>query len=193
MSMTEFFTTVFAGAAATFTGFMCWLIYKQTQTTKELERAWISVEVRHDTEASKHLTNFIGGSAVSLECLIRNRGRTPARLTKCKVVQESLAEGITLPENPDYGTNMKNMDQMLLSPDDTIQEAFHAEADKLSFFERNEGNFYVYGVVYYLDAFGTERYTRFCYISWFPLTSDLLSISELFFRRGSLRAYNKGT
>lgn len=157
------------------------------------EKAWIFVEVRQNAERSMRVGAFVGGHAVCLECVITNQGRTPARLVDFQVRQESLAEEAALPETPDYGNEALNMDEMLLPPNDSIREEFRAAADKLRFFDSNEGCFYVYGVVNYLDVFGTKRYTRFCYTCWFPFLVDSLNVDELSFRRDGPHAYNRAT
>jgi hypothetical protein len=178
---------------AIFAVLTCMAVFFQVCTARRAERAWVAVEVKQDTERSKTVSAFGGGPVVDLECVITNCGKTPARLTGFQVRQQSLSEDAVLGKAPDYGDTLKHMDNLFLSPNGKITERFHAEGTALDFFKTNEGYFYVYGVVDYLDAFGKRRYTKFCYNCWFPFTSDLLGLSELSFRREGPPAYNSAT
>src|ERR1039457_3104528 len=102
MCMAEILSVAFTGFAAAFAGLMCWLIYQQTETTKKLERAWISVKIRHDFDISKLARDFVAGQVIYLNCEIINWVKPPERLRVFKVAYEPLVKKPGFPNHPAY-------------------------------------------------------------------------------------------
>jgi hypothetical protein len=150
---------------------ICAAIYsrQQAQTTREMEhkqlRAYVSAKV-----SQKGITNFVPDQIAELEIGIQNSGQTPA----LDLVTDAIlflrkyplpeTEDLTIPGTPtkttsglgitlhprdiDFGTTLKRK----------IEPAIY-EGLKIT----DIGRFYAFGTILYLDIFGVQHWTHFCY------------------------------
>ena len=161
----------------------------QVVTARRIERAWITVTIRHDTEEDKFISKILDIDTANLECVLLNCGRTPARLTSF-AVRNCVSKSLEATDEPDYGKCVE-LDSMILAPNDTVPMPHRIQESTLRLFDGDNGDLYIYGVIHYLDAFKKSHFTRFCLCS--PHMEGRILNPELFFRRGGPSIYSKAS
>lgn len=129
------------------------------QAVIKAERAWMVGWPDHSTEVDRGIT---------YKCLIKNVGKTPARITEVSLAIRKVASVPKMNPEPTFEKNEKTpFNMIVVAPEDFIPgsisldpELTGVEHDKL---EIRALIVYAYGLVKYLDAFNGERETRFCH------------------------------
>ena len=161
----------------------------QVRTARRIERAWITVTIRHDTEMDKIVSQLLQVETANLECVLLNCGRTSAQLTRF-AVHNCVSKALDPNREPEYGEYVQ-LDGMVLAPNDSFPMPIQIKQATLRAFDINSGNLYVYGIVHYLDAFNKRHFTRFCLSS--PTLVGREPATEIFFRRGGPPIYSRAT
>lgn len=166
-----------------------WAVIHQSNTSKNSERAWIIVSIRHDTEMDDVIKKLLHVDTANLECVLLNCGRTPARLVRF-AVRNLVSRDLGSEAEPNYGEYVQ-MDEMLLAPGGSEPVPVRIEENTLKRYDADQGDLYVYGVVYYIDAFNKQHFTKFCLVS--PFLAGREAGMEIVFHRGGPAAYNHAT
>lgn len=127
------------------------------------ERAWILV----DLTQCRFEPNPDEMGVFWIRPIVKNSGKTIARIKYIRAIVKLLADGESLPPEPQYplgqGADIPGITAML-PPNEPIKPIKLAiTSEELSLVHRFERFLYVHGFVVYLDFSGQERRSNFCY------------------------------
>jgi hypothetical protein len=141
-------------------------IHRQTNALISSERAWVLVEIG---EAPMPTT----GDAIAywIMPVVKNHGKTSARIVKMALRQHQVAQPDSLPLVPEYrGEQSYNF---ILPPGLPIRPmSIGLISEDLNKIRELKTFLYVYGFVDYLDVGNVKRQTRFCYLYHVPVGGD---------------------
>ena len=108
------------------------------------------------------------GGEITYGCLIKNMGKTPARITEISLAIRKVASVPEMDAEPSFEeSETTQFNRIVVTPKDSIPGSIklrpaptNVEHAKL---EIRALVVYGYGFVKYLDAFNEERETRFCH------------------------------
>jgi hypothetical protein len=128
------------------------------------ERAWILVLM---PDVPVEMTKPDPYGLYWIRPIIRNKGKTIARINRIRAVVRLNNDGELLPPKPEYpegqGADIKGVN-IMLPPEVFIQPIkLPATGEELTQVQRTERFLYVHGFVVYQDFSGKERRTDFCY------------------------------
>ena len=128
------------------------------------ERAWVLVDTGEVNDAFEPDPNMV--EFFDLRPVVRNYGRTPARIIRTSIRSQQIPSGSELPSEPDYGP-ARNVDIMV--PPEVVIQPLRTLIELSDFIEirRGERVLYVYGFVDY-ESFGSEKRSRFCIMYTVP-------------------------
>jgi hypothetical protein len=148
----------FAGVVAAFTIVLSFLAWKQWQTSRMLERAYM-------IETSTNIVHMEPGQKPMIRIDFENGGRTVATLIESEIIVKKVAQ---LPSEPDYSAAtpskmpsgiqveatkpfiLASNDENPLTPEEKVQ------------IDKGAINYYAFGYLAYKDIFGKEHRTGFC-------------------------------
>lgn len=181
------------------------MVYKQVDSLKNIERAWIVLK-EHTLPIPLVLRQSVTKPEqfpyLPFRCVFTNSGKTPARITECR-----MQFGLTkrLPEKPDYGNASESRIEDIpkngrfIAPGGEFGDAiiffqsassFQPTGQELSQIISGELVCYAIARVLYRDAFNHKRETRVCFV-WHVTTSA--DPEERGFLFGGPPEYNKHT
>jgi hypothetical protein len=144
------------GVIAAFTVLMFVVVYRQDQTTKISERAWVVSNTPGSPQRSE--------DKVQVVCKIMNTGRTPAWITLIGSSAQFVKSEEDLPRIPNYPVTTRfGQRGSVLTPHGHTEAGVSFETKRLEYVERGEVILYFYGFVEYRDAFNQTHMTRYCY------------------------------
>jgi hypothetical protein len=123
------------------------------------ERAWIIVDpgnISDDFEPDPSTLQMM-----EIRPLVRNCGKTMARIIRGSIRAHAIASKSNLPPNPDY---KRRIDFNIQVPSGPVVQPLLARISLSDFIEYREGKsvLYIYGFLDYLDFAKQERQSRFC-------------------------------
>jgi hypothetical protein len=194
------FSTV---AIAFFTAFLFWGVIRQISTSRDTERAWISISPMEAApilgfipkpgdplnEPGRDKTN-------SFACSIKNTGNTPARLVESALKYRKIDSLKNVPDEPDYSEALSYDDLLLVKGDSTgILTSLYPEVvlkqPELAAVKTKTAFLYAFGRVVYKDVYDRQHEARFGYVYHIPHGGDPRPLG--FAREGLPREYNKAT
>lgn len=129
----------------------------QTNALINSERAWVLVSIQNVPMSSE---NDVGTMILPI---VRNYGRTTARIVKFALRQQQFNNPDALPAEPVYLG--ENATDLMLPPDTPIQPMSVGVTQQQFEAARNGTAYlYVYGYIDYVDVGERPRQTRFCFM-----------------------------
>jgi hypothetical protein len=140
------------------------------------ERAWVLVETGKIPDQFGPDPNRV--EFLEIKPILRNFGKTPARITRVAVRSHQVPTPDSLPPEPEY--QRESAVNITLPPDVPLQP-MNVLIPLANFTEIRQGNpvLYVYGFVDYLDLGDKERQSRFCFMYYVP--SGFVSMERGFY------------
>jgi hypothetical protein len=138
--------------------------HKQANHMVASERAWIIVS----TSFPHGIEDGSQSKILRVKWAMKNVGKTPARLLEFDAVASRADLGVTFPDPPRYSGSPRNLNRLLLVPNDSFGWTWMIEGDALTPEEIQEVEIGAklmiisYGYIKYLDDFGNAHTTRFC-------------------------------
>jgi hypothetical protein len=136
---------------------------KQSEAIVTGDRAWIVADIGEIPDT--FVPNLNALEVLDVRPLIRNSGRTPGWIKRAFIRYYLIAQGSTLPPDPDYqGALSRQKVHVIVPPNATIQP-LHVPIPLSEFVAIRQGDpiLYIYGFVDYIDFTQQERQTRFCF------------------------------
>ncbi|MGB8535583.1 MAG: hypothetical protein WCD57_04150, partial [Acidobacteriaceae bacterium] len=129
------------------------------------ERAYVLIETGEITDEFSSDESAVG--AMDLRPVIRNFGKTPARIVGFSINRSDISRRDQLPPEPTYRESP--IVEISLPPELAIQP-MNIQISLRDFAEPRRGNttLYIYGFVDYLDFAEQKRRSRFCFIYYIP-------------------------
>jgi negative regulator of sigma E activity len=166
---------------AAFTVLMCVVVYRQGQTTKISQRAWVFSDIPISPQQS--------GDQIQVICKITNSGHTPAWITSIGSSGQFVKSEEDLPRIPNYPkTKEFGQSGLALAPQGYTESGVMFEMKRFESVQRGEVILYFYGFVKYRDAFDQPHVTRYCY--HLKQSQDITSQSILEFYTNGPEGYN---
>jgi hypothetical protein len=162
---------------------------KNVEAVLNSSRAWILVDpgvIPDDFEPDPNLIAFL-----EIRPIIKNYGKTPAKITRMGISQVNLPTNDKLPPEP-TDQHVQSAD-IVLPPDLPIQplKLMIAQTDFIEV-RRGDPLLYVHGFVDYVDLGDRPRTSRFCFI--YNVPSGFTSLKRGFYIPGNVPpAYTKCT
>jgi hypothetical protein len=138
--------------------------FRQAKHIVTSERAWVIVSTSfpHGIEDGRQST------VLRVNWAMKNVGKTPARLLEFDAAALRADLGAVFPDPPHYYDSPRQLNRLLLVPNDSFGLTWMIEGDALTPEEVKEVEtgaklmIISYGYIKYLDDFGDEHTTRFC-------------------------------
>jgi hypothetical protein len=175
---------------AAFTIFAAIAVGWQVKTSRQIERAWISVEIKHDIKTDDLIWRVLKVRSLTFDCKFVNRGRTPAKLVSCQICSEVRPIESLTPQ-PNFGADMKVLNGIVVTPNDHESENVTINNELIEKFNNKRGEIFIYGVVNYLDAFGVKHYSRFRF--HYPYLGKIEPSDEIPISKDGPTSYHEAT